>query len=93
MQVDEQIESFKLSSGIPEEAHSCHTAVVDGYVIEGHVPAGAILRLLETKPDAIGLALPGMPSDSPGMGGDTSTWESLPVMLIKTDGALEPFDY
>jgi len=66
---------------------------VEGYVIEGHVPAGAILQLLATRPDAIGLALPGMPSDAPGMGGDASTWKSQPVVLIMTDGTLKPFDY
>jgi hypothetical protein len=78
---------------VPPGAGSCHTAVVDGYVIEGHVPAGAIVRLLERRPDAIGLALPGMPADSPGMGGDPETWESQAVMLIETDGRLTPFDY
>lgn len=62
-------------------------------MIEGHVPAGAILQLLDERPDAIGLALPGMPSDSPGMGGDPETWESQPVVLIETSGELIPFDF
>lgn len=62
-------------------------------MIEGHVPAGAILRLLEERPDVIGLALPGMPVDSPGMGGDSQTWESQPVVVIENDGDLVPFDY
>ena len=66
---------------------------MDGYVIEGHVPAGAILRLLDDRPNAVGLALPGMPADSPGMGGDLETWESQPVMLIGNDGELVVFDY
>ena len=66
---------------------------MDGYVIEGHVPAGAILRLLDDRPDAVGLALPGMPADSPGMGGDLETRESQPVMLIGNDGELVAFDY
>lgn len=74
-------------------AASCHTALVDGYVIEGHVPAGAIKVLLEERPDAAGLALPGMPADSPGMGGNEQTWESQPVSLITHDGDLVPFDY
>ncbi len=78
---------------MPESAGSCHTALVEGYVVEGHVPAGAILRLLEERPDAIGIALPGMPADSPGMGGDLETWESQPVVLIENDGDLVPFDY
>jgi hypothetical protein len=62
-------------------------------VIEGHVPAGAIVKLLADRPDAVGLALPGMPSDSPGMGGDPTTWEAQPVALITTDGELVPFDF
>lgn len=62
-------------------------------MVEGHVPAGAIEVLLETRPAAVGLALPGMPDDSPGMGGDEADWESQPVMLITTDGSLIPFDY
>lgn len=78
---------------MPAGAESCHTALVDGYVVEGHVPAGAILRLLQDHPDAIGLALPGMPADSPGMGGDPESWESQPVVLIEKNGHLTPFDY
>lgn len=85
--------SFRKESGVPEQAASCHTAVVDGYVLEGHVPVGAIVRLLDEQPDAIGLALPGMPADSPGMGGDVTTWEQQPVALINRDGSLTPFDY
>lgn len=85
--------AFRAENRIPESVASCHTAVVDGYVIEGHVPVGAIVQLLEDRPDAVGLALPGMPSDSPGMGGDVSTWESQPVMLIDADGSLTPFSY
>lgn len=62
-------------------------------MIEGHVPAGAIRTLLDERPDAAGLALPGMPADSPGMGGNEETWESQPVVLITNDGDLVPFDY
>ena len=78
---------------MPAEAASCHTALVEGYALEGHVPVGAIQQLLAARPDAIGLALPGMPSDSPGMGGNQETWESQPVMLVTNDGKLVPFDY
>jgi len=53
--------------GMPENLGSCHTALVDGYVIEGHIPAEDIRKLLEEKPEAIGLAVPGMPLGSPGM--------------------------
>lgn len=78
---------------MPLGAGSCHTALVDGYVIEGHVPAGAIRALLDQRPEAAGLALPGMPPDSPGMGGNEQTWDAQPVVLITTDGKLVPFDY
>ena len=53
--------------GMPEKLGSCHTAVVDGYVIEGHVHAREIKRLLKERPNATGLAVPGMPVGSPGM--------------------------
>lgn len=90
---DPHLADFKADHGVPPEAWSCHTAVVDGYVVEGHVPAGAIRRLLTERPDAVGVALPGMPSDSPGMGGDPATWERQPVLLITAGGDLAPFDY
>ena len=53
--------------GMPEQFGSCHTASVGGYVIEGHVPANEVKRLLASKPKALGLAVPGMPLSSPGM--------------------------
>jgi hypothetical protein len=60
---------IKRSLGVPEALTSCHTAVVNGYLIEGHVPAADIARLLKTKPKVAGLAVPGMPMGSPGMEG------------------------
>jgi hypothetical protein len=60
---------IKRSLGVPEALTSCHTAVVNGYLIEGHVPAADIARLLKTKPKVLGLAVPGMPMGSPGMEG------------------------
>jgi hypothetical protein len=63
--------AIKAERGVPAELLSCHTAVVAGYTIEGHVPADAILRLLAEKPAARGLAVPGMPIGSPGMEGGT----------------------
>jgi hypothetical protein len=59
----------KQKLGVPDRLRSCHTAVVDGYVIEGHVPADLILKMLKEKPSIIGLAVPGMPVGSPGMEG------------------------
>ena len=61
---------IKAQHGIGPELQSCHTAVVDGYAIEGHVPADDIWRLLAERPDASGLAAPGMPTMSPGMNSD-----------------------
>jgi len=90
---DPQLADFKLEHGVPSGAASCHTALVDGYVVEGHVPAGAIVRLLEDRPVGIGLALPGMPGDAPGMTDDSESFESQPVLLIGSDGTLTPFDY
>lgn len=62
---------LKKDFGITDELASCHTAEVGGYIIEGHVPADVIDQLLTEKPDIVGLALPGMPPGSPGMGGDS----------------------
>ena len=54
---------------MPEHLFACHTAIIDGYVIEGHVPADVIDKLLKEKPQVVGLAVPGMPAGSPGMEG------------------------
>ncbi len=78
---------------MPEGAGSCHTALVDGYVVEGHVPAEAIIKLLNERPDAVGIALAGMPPDSPGMGGDEKSWDAQPVMLIQNDGQMVAYDF
>ena len=59
--------AIKSEAELPENLASCHTAFVDGYVIEGHVPAREVRRLRKEKPDAVGLAVPGMPVGSPGM--------------------------
>ena len=59
---------IKQRAGVPPAMSSCHTALVDGYVVEGHVPAQAIRKLLQERPDTRGLSVPGMPANSPGMG-------------------------
>jgi hypothetical protein len=61
--------ALKDKHGVPGQGRSCHTALVGGYVIEGHVPAAEIQRLLKEKPKVVGLAVPGMPIGSPGMEG------------------------
>ncbi|MCL7466307.1 DUF411 domain-containing protein [Phaeovulum sp. NW3] len=81
---------YKLDNGIPEEMTSCHTAKVGDYLIEGHVPPADIRRLLVERPDAIGLAVPGMPYGSPGMGPETER-EAYIVYLIHHDGTTAAF--
>lgn len=75
--------------GIPQNMASCHTALVGGYAIEGHVPAREVRRLLREKPKAVGLAAPGMPIGSPGM--DTPAYggkkQAYNVMLVARDGS------
>ena len=90
---DPERAAYRNELGIGNEVSSCHTAKVDGYVIEGHVPAEAIERLLNERPNAIGLALPGMPADSPGMGGDANDWANQPVVLVEADGALSEWEW
>ena len=65
----DSVAGIKREHGVPNELASCHTALVDGYVIEGHVPVEDVLRLLEERPDVAGLAVPEMPIGSPGMEG------------------------
>ena len=65
--VTDDVQAIKLKYGVSEAMASCHTAIVDGYVIEGHVPANDIMKLLKTKPKIVGIAVPGMPSGTPGM--------------------------
>lgn len=72
---------IRKKSGISETVGSCHTALVNGYVIEGHVPAPDVIRLLKEKPKAIGLAVPDMPHGSPGMEGSRS--DPYNVLLLK----------
>lgn len=63
----DDLTAIKRMAGVPEALQACHTALVDGYTIEGHVPATAIERLLRERPEIAGLAAPGMPEGSPGM--------------------------
>jgi hypothetical protein len=72
------LKPIKTSLGVPTELASCHTAQVGGYVVEGHVPAAAIKKLLSEKPEGRGLAVPGMPIGSPGMeGGAPETYDVI----------------
>ena len=84
------LDRIKRQSGIGQELASCHTAKIGGYVIEGHVPAPDIKRLVAERPDALGLTVPGMPVGSPGMEQGAET-EPFDVLLIKKDGTTEIF--
>lgn len=65
--VTEDVQAIKEKYGVSKEMASCHTAIVNGYVIEGHVPASDIKKLLSQKPKVVGISVPGMPSGTPGM--------------------------
>jgi len=79
--------------GMPEKLGSCHTATVGGYVIEGHVPAADIRRLLKERPVALGLSVPGMPIGSPGMDGPEykGRKDAFDVLLVQKDGSAKSF--
>ena len=83
---------FKIESGVPNDMMSCHTAKIDGYFIEGHVPAREIKRLMADRPDALGLAVPAMPYGSPGMGPEDER-EAYDVYIISADGTAEVFQH
>ena len=90
-----EVESFDTGNsdarerlGMPARFGSCHTGLIEGYVVEGHVPAREILRLIDEKPQAIGITVPAMPRGSPGMDGPAYRGVKDPydVLLISTDG-------
>ena len=80
------VSSVKQTAGVPEQLHSCHTAFVNGYVVEGHVPAEDIQRMLKEKPKIDGIATPGMPVGSPGME-IGSRKDPYDVVAFKRDGS------
>ncbi len=84
------INQIKSSAGVGQKFAGCHSAKIAGYMIEGHVPAEDIARLIAEKPNAIGLSVPGMPVGSPGMETD-GTVEAFDVLLMKKDGTSEVF--
>jgi hypothetical protein len=79
------VAAVKKRYGVPTAAASCHTGLVGGYVVEGHVPADLIQRMLKEKPKAVGIAVPGMPTGSPGMEGSPKM--PYDVLLIEQSGA------
>jgi len=77
---------IKTRYGIPAALEACHTALVGGYVVEGHVPADLIVRLLRERPRVIGLAVPGMPAGSPGMEAPGSSAQPYQVFSFDKNG-------
>jgi hypothetical protein len=88
---EQDMDIVKESLGIPREMRSCHTAQVDKYLVEGHVPAEDIRKLLARRPKAAGLAAPGMPASSPGMAVPGQPHEPYDVLLFQGDGKSEVF--
>ena len=78
------VDAFRARAGVPAPLAACHTALVDGYVVEGHVPAADIRKLIAERPKALGLAVPGMPAGSPGM--DAPRASGYDVLLFQADG-------
>ena len=84
------LSGVKLTARVPAKLHSCHTAFVNGYVVEGHVPAADIQRLLAEKPKVAGIAVPGMPLGSPGMEVGTRK-DAYDVVAFNRDGSTRVF--
>ena len=84
--------AVKARLGVPDELASCHTAVIGGYAIEGHVPMRHVARLLQDKPrDVRGIAVPGMPRGSPGMEMPDGSVDAFAVMAFSSDGKVSEF--
>lgn len=77
--------TIKSRYGVPDDLSSCHTALVNGYVVEGHVPAEEIMRMLSEEAEVAGLAVPGMPMGSPGMEGNRV--DSYDIIAFQKDGS------
>ena len=86
----DDLSAVKAEYQVSPELQGCHTAIVDGYVIEGHVPAAEIHRLLAERPDVAGLAVPGMPIGSPGMEMG-NTVEPFQVIAFDAEGNVDVF--
>ncbi len=85
------LEAVRKKAGVPAGKASCHTAVVEGYFVEGHVPAEDVARLLRERPDARGLTVPGMPVGSPGMEVPSGAVQPYAVLLVAHDGTTTEF--
>ena len=88
---DDALDAFKTKHAIPRTAQSCHTGLVGGYVIEGHVPAAEVHRLLKEKPAVAGIAVAGMPMGSPGMEVPSGQVQTYNVITFDKKGATKVF--
>ncbi|MDR2093138.1 MAG: DUF411 domain-containing protein [Azoarcus sp.] len=87
----DDVSAMREKLGMPRNYASCHTARIGKYLVEGHVPASDVRRLLDEQPDAIGLAAPGMPSGSPGM--EFGTPQDYDVLLVARNGGARVFQH
>ena len=88
---EEDMDAIKAQLGVPVVVRSCHTALVGQYLIEGHVPAPDIQRLVRQQPRVIGLAVPGMPSGTPGMAQPGAKIAGFEVVAFQPDGTMRTF--
>ena len=88
---DKNRASIRDQYTVPDEIQTCHTAIVDGYIIEGHVPASEVKRLLAERPDIVGLGVLGMPPGSPGMEDGSQTVVPYDVITFDETGILDVF--
>ena len=88
---DAALDAFKTKHAIPRTAQSCHSALVGGYVVEGHVPASEIVRLLKDKPAVAGIAVAGMPMGSPGMEVPSGQTQTYNVITFDKQGVTKVF--
>ncbi|MFU8821037.1 MAG: DUF411 domain-containing protein [Gammaproteobacteria bacterium] len=86
-----ELGAVKAAAGVPRRLASCHTAQIDGYFVEGHVPAAEVKRLLTERPEAWGLAVTGMPAGAPGMELPDGTVQPYEVLLVMADGSTTVF--
>ena len=88
---DQERAALRDQYEVPLQIQSCHTAIVDGYIIEGHVPVTEINRMLAERPDIVGLAVIGMPTGSPGMEDDSQPQQPFDVLAFDKEGNTEVY--
>ena len=87
----EDVDKVKKERGVPVSAQSCHTGIVNGYAVEGHVPAAAVKKMLAEKPAILGIAVPGMPMGSPGMEVPSGQKDKFDVVAFDKAGKITIF--